>query len=159
MPTLHEFLRARLEHAFRELERSLDGVDEKDARAGAHPAWRRYRHGAGLDGSIHGIVWHAAAWKHVVADGLDSGVNAFPDAEAVLPHEAGWAGIRAWLQSGQVRLIRALEEIPADGLDRIVTLEGEQIPLHSLFALMLEHDHYHAGQINLLRQQLGHLLA
>src|SRR4051794_20917353 len=103
MASLHAYLRNRLEHAYRELERSLDGVDAVEACWGADPRWSRYRHGAGLDGSIQGIVRHVAAWKHVVADGLDSRSDAFPDAEAVLPHEEGWAGLRAWLGSGQLR--------------------------------------------------------
>jgi uncharacterized damage-inducible protein DinB len=153
--TIHAFLKHRLDHAYRELERSLAGVDDVEARWGADPHWRRFRHGAGLDGSIQGIVRHVAAWKHVVSDGLDSGTDAFPDAEAVLPHEEGWAGLRAWLGSGQMRLLRDLGEIAPDGLERTVTLEGESLPLHALFALMLEHDHYHAGQINLLRQQFA----
>lgn len=156
MLSLHAYLKNRLEHASRELERSVEGVSPADAARGADPDWRRYRFGAGLDGSIQGIVWHVAAWKHVVADGLDSRVNAFPDAEAVLPHEPGWAGLRAWLGSGQVRLLRALDEVPPDGLDRTVVLEGETLPLYQVMTLMLEHDHYHTGQIYLLRQQLGH---
>jgi uncharacterized damage-inducible protein DinB len=157
-PSLYEFLRQRLESGYRQLLQAVEGLTEEDARRGADSHWRRYRYGAGLDGSIAGIVWHVAAWKHVMADGLDSRVNAFPDAEAVLPHEPGWSGLRAWLISGQARLLRALDETSAEGIEREVAIEGQRMPVWKLLAHMVEHDHYHAGQINLLRQHMGHVL-
>jgi uncharacterized damage-inducible protein DinB len=157
-PSLYEFLHQRLESGFRQISRSVRGLTEDDARRGGDPHWQRYQYGAGLDGSIWGIVWHVAAWKHVMADGLDSRVNAFPDPEAVLPHEPGWSGLLAWLESGQARLMRAMDEVSAEGLEREVTVEGRRMAVWKLLAHMLEHDHYHAGQVNLLRQHMGHRL-
>jgi len=154
MLSLYDYLKGRLPRAYRQLERSLEGLGTEDACRGTEPEWRQYRHGAGLDGSIWGIVWHVAAWKHVAADGLDSGV--FPDVEAVLPHEPGWMGLLAWLESGQARLVRSLDGLSAADLDRMLTLEGQPMPLYELFSHMIEHDQYHAGQVNLLRQQRGH---
>jgi uncharacterized damage-inducible protein DinB len=157
MTTLHQHLERRIAASYRQLRRSLEGLTEQEARHGASRRWRRYRFGTGLDGSIAGIVWHVAAWKHVLADGLDSGV--FPDVEAVLPHEAGWAGLVAWLEGGHVRLLRALEEARPEELDRTLSLEGESLAVHELIAVVIEHDQYHAGQANLLRQQMGHELS
>lgn len=154
MLSLHAYLHDRLGHAHRELARSLEGVTEAEARWGADPNWRREQFGVGLDGSIAGIVWHVAAWKHVIADGLEGG--GFPDAEAVLPHDYGWPGMLEWLRSGHARMARLLEENAArEGwLDTTVTLEGGQLSILDLFGIVIEHDHYHAGQVNLLRQQL-----
>jgi uncharacterized damage-inducible protein DinB len=157
MPSLHEYLKSRLLDAYRELSRSLAGLSEADARAGASVEWRRYRYGIGLDGSIAGMVWHVAAWKHVLADGIEGGV--FPDVEAVLPHDFGWSGLLHWLESGHARLARALEELKAEDLERLLTLEGRPTPLLSLFSIAMDHDRYHAGQVNLLRQQMGHVFS
>lgn len=162
MVTFHQYLKQRLEHAYGQLEKGLAGLTETDARRCADPKWRRYRFGTGLDGSIWGIVWHVAAWKHTVADGLDTGI--FPDAEGVLPHEPvfasepGWPGLQAWLESGHKRLVRILEETSPADLERKLTLEGQTLTELDLFTLMFEHDQYHAGQVLLLRQQAGHVL-
>ena len=152
MTTLYAYLLDRLGHAHRALMRALDGVSEADAFRGASENWRRYRYGTGLDGSIAGIVWHVAAWRHVAADGVEGGV--FPDAEAVLPHDSGWTGRLAWLESGHARMVRALEELPPERLDEMVQWDEFRMPLHEVFSHMIEHDHYHAGHINLLLQQL-----
>jgi uncharacterized damage-inducible protein DinB len=154
MTSLYDYLKGRMAHAYRQLSRSLEGLSEEDARRGADPEWRRYRFGFGLDGSIAGIAWHVAAWKHVAADGLEGGT--FPDVEAVLPHGFGWPGVLEWVESGQARLVRVVEERPPEELERLVTLEGQTMPVYELLAHMIEHDHYHTGQIYMLRQQMGH---
>ncbi len=153
MPPLHTYVSDRLGHAHRELGRSLEGVTEAEAWWGVDANWRRERFGVGLDGSIAGIVWHVAAWKHVIADGLEGG--GFPDAEAVLPHDFGWSGMLEWLRSGHARMARLLEEnSEREGwLETLVTLEGERLSVLEVLGIVIEHDHYHAGQVNLLRQQ------
>ncbi len=156
MPTLKDYLRSQIAHGYRAFCGTLEGVTEEQARAGGSETWRRYRFGVGLDGSIAGIVWHVAVWKHVVADGIDGG--SFPDAEAVLPHGWGWSGQLEWLASGHARLLRVLDELPEVQLERTVVLEGEHLSLLAVFNIIVEHDHYHAGQVNLIRQQQGHTL-
>lgn len=154
MPSLKDYLHHRLTRGYRRLVRSLEGIPEDEARRGGNPSWRRYRFGTGLDGSIAGIVYHLAAWKHVAADGLEGGT--FPDAEAVLPHGFGWTGLLDWLESGNARLLRALEELKPEDLDRTIVWEGHSMPVHELYSHMIEHDQYHTGQVYLLRQQMGH---
>ena len=156
MLSLKEYLRLQLGHGYRAFTETLRDLTEEQARAGASPDWKRYRYGVGLDGSIAGIVWHVAVWKHVAADGIEGG--AFPDAEALLPHGFGWSGQLEWLASGHARVLRALDELPSAEMERRVTLEDETLPLFALFGILIEHDHYHAGQVNLLRQQQGHAL-
>src|SRR5207248_3757938 len=98
MQSLHSYLCKALARGFRELSRSLKGLSEEDAGRGADPGWRRYRHGAGLDGSIAGIVRHVAGWKHAVAAALESG--ACPPVESLSPPEPDWPGLLEWLESG-----------------------------------------------------------
>jgi uncharacterized damage-inducible protein DinB len=152
---LKNYLRLGVTRAYRQLSRSLAGLEPEDARRGADPNWKQYRHGTGLDGSIEGIVRHVAAWKHVAAAGLESGT--FPDPESLAPpaYET-WTALLERLRDGHHRLTRALDALPPADLDREVTLEGETMPLWAVLTHMLEHDQYHAGQINLLRQQYGH---
>src|SRR5438270_554886 len=107
--TLAEHLRQRLLGASQALERALAGIDDDRAVAGADPAGRRYRWGVGLDGSIAGIVWHVAAWQHVVAAGLETG--AFPREIDASPPAPGWPELCRWLAAGHERL---LAQVPAD---------------------------------------------
>ena len=148
--TLHEYLRCRLAASFRQLERALDGVDGPMALAGADPNWKRSRRGAGLDGSIAGIVRHVAAWKAITAAGLETG--RFPGEAELTSAAPGWEGLLSWLRESHARLAAALEGVPDAGLERVVDFDGEEMSLALLFAHLLEHDQYHAGQVNLLRQ-------
>lgn len=147
---LREHLCDRLGASFRQLERALAGIGEAEAFAGVDPAWPRERWGVGLDGSIAGIVWHVAAWKAVAATGLASGT--FPSPGEVEPPDPSWDGRREWLRDGQARLAAALSGIGTAALGERVTLEGEEMTVALLFTHMMEHDQYHAGQVNLLRQ-------
>jgi uncharacterized damage-inducible protein DinB len=142
--------------AYRRFQESLHGLTEAEAEARAREDWRQYRFSTGLDGSIRGIVRHVATWKHAAAAGLASGT--FPAAEGVLPDSLSWAALLEALNEGHARLAAELACHRDEELDRSVTWEGHPMPVHVLLAHMIEHDQYHAGQINLLRQQLGHVL-
>jgi uncharacterized damage-inducible protein DinB len=148
--TLHSYLTHRLASAYRQLERSLKDLDETEAARGAREDWRRYRHGEGLDGSIRGIVRHVSLWKHVTAQGLETGV--FPGADT-LSWPEGWSALLAWLAEGNSQMTAALASLTDEQLDETVQWEGRAMTLASIVAHLLEHDHYHAGQINLIRQQ------
>src|SRR3954447_11268832 len=103
---LAEHLRHRLRGAYPGWGCAWGGGDDDRAVAGADPARRRYRWGVGLDGSIAGIVWHVAAWKHVVAAGLLTG--AFPQENAASPPAPGWPELRRWLAASHERLLAQL---------------------------------------------------
>jgi uncharacterized damage-inducible protein DinB len=142
--------------AFRRFLESLQGLSESEAGAGAQGDWRQYRFGTGLNGSIQGIVRHVATWKQAAAAGLASGT--FPPAETVLPEALSWEALLEALAEGQTRLEAELARRTEEELESPVIWEGYPMPVHVLLAHMIEHDQYHAGQINLLRQQLGHVL-
>lgn len=152
--TAKQYLTGTLQIAFDELARSLEGVTARDSRWGARADWRRYPYGVGLDGSVAGIVHHVAAWKNVAADGLENG--SFPSEESVRPPGPGWEGLLSWLHEGQARLVRILGGLTDADLEREMEFFGEAMPVHQILTLFIQHDSYHAGQINLLRQQMGH---
>ena len=154
MQSLHDHLKGRTAAAYRQLAKSLTGVTEEEALRGADPGWRRYRHGTGLDGSIAGIVRHVAVWKHAAATGLARGV--FPDPESLQPSGPEWAELLAWLEEGHARLAQALEALRPSDLQQTLRWEGQSLTVLDALAHLIEHDQYHAGQVNLLRQQQGH---
>ncbi len=154
--TLHQYLQDRTRAAYRELIRSLDGLAPEEAAAGAAPGWRRYRYGTGLDGSVRGIVRHVAAWKASGAEGLETG--AFPPADSALPEDLAWEPLLQRLAGDHARLAASLAALDEPDLTRVVQWEGEEMSLCTVFTVLLEHDQYHAGQVNLLRQQRGHAL-
>lgn len=154
MHSLHAHLQSRLASAYRRLQESLANLAPEDARSGRRDDWRRYRFGVGLNGSIEGIVRHVATWKHAAAEGLLGGN--FPSVESVLPPESTWESLVMALVDGQRQLSAALGQLSEEELDASVVWEGHAMPRHVLVAHLIEHDQYHTGQINLLRQQLGH---
>jgi uncharacterized damage-inducible protein DinB len=154
---LHEHLTRRLRSAYRRFTESLEGLSEEDAANGARDDWRRFRYGVGLDGSIRGIVLHVGSWKHAAAQGLTSGV--FPEAEKLLPRESRWDDILIWLEAGQAELARALAELGPEGLLQSLDWEGHPMTAADVISHLIEHDQYHAGQVNLLRQLRGDSLS
>lgn len=151
--SLHDHLRRRLPAAYRQLSRAFAGVADADAAAGARGDWQQYRFGVGLDGSIRGIILHVAAWKRAAAEGLESG--SFPPVEEALPEALNWEELLGALGREQARLEATLEKLAPEDLEREVVWEGQPMTTAEVFTHLLEHDQYHAGQINLLRQQRG----
>ena len=152
--TLRDHLAHQVRSAYRTLWKAIEGLSEAQAREGATPDWRRYRWGTGLDGSIAGIVCHAALWKQIFAQGLETG--AFPGEGDVAPPGADWTMLRAWLADGQARLERAFEPLSDSALAETREWEGHSEPLAQLLTYLIEHDIYHAGQVELLRQLRGY---
>jgi uncharacterized damage-inducible protein DinB len=152
--TLREHLARQLRSAYRGLSKAVEGVSEAQAREGAQPDWRRYRWGSGLDGSIAGIVCHVAWWKHLFGQGLET--DAFPGESDVAPPGTDWSTLRAWLTDGQTRMERAFERLSDAALAETREWEGHREPLARLLAYLIEHDVYHAGQVELLRQLRGY---
>ncbi len=167
--TLEHYLQKHSEAAYRYLTRSLEGLSEREAEVGATAEWRRYRYGTGLDGSIAGIVLHVAAWKHAFATGLETGYA--PDAAAVVHDIQDWSHLLSWLDEGQARvrgaIAAALEGPREAGSDpnlspfeaQTIEFESREMPFITALTILADHDHYHAGQITLLRQQQGHTLS
>lgn len=152
---LQEHLTRRLAAAYRQLGRALEGLTAEQAAEGASPGWKRYRYGEGLNGSIAGIVCHVAVWKYVAAAGLTSGQFPHPS-HLVSPPQ--WRDLLRWLDEGHELLTAAWNAVPPADLERRVLWEGHEMTVADVVSHMVEHDQYHAGQINLLRQQREHVL-
>jgi uncharacterized damage-inducible protein DinB len=151
---LRDHLAEQLRRAYRGLVRAIDGLSESQAGEGARSDWRRYRWGSGLDGSIAGIVRHVALWKQNLARGLETGT--FPAEESLTPPAAGWEALQEWLTDGQERLERAMERCSRAELAEAREWEGMTAPVSRLLSYLIEHDFYHTGQIELLRQLGGY---
>jgi uncharacterized damage-inducible protein DinB len=152
--TLREHLGHQLRSAYRALWRAIAGLSEEQAQEGASPDWRRYRWGAGLDGSIAGIICHAALWKHVFAQGMETG--AFPGEGDVAPPGTDWSTLRARLAKSHACIEGAFERLSDAALAEEREWEGHRASLARLLTYLIEHDVYHAGQIELLRQLRGY---
>jgi uncharacterized damage-inducible protein DinB len=152
--TLREHLEHQLRHAYRGLWKAVERLTEAQALEGAQPDWRQYRRGTGLDGSIAGIVRHAALWKQIFAAGLETG--AFPGEGDVAPAGLDWPVLQGWLEAGQSRLEGAFALLSEEALSETREWEGMREPLARLLSFIIEHDVYHAGQVELLRQLRGY---
>jgi uncharacterized damage-inducible protein DinB len=152
--TLRDHLARQIRSAYRTLWKAIQGLSEDQAREGAKPDWRQYRWGTGLDGSIAGIVCHAALWKQIFAQGLATGV--FPGERDAAPPGTDWSTLRDWLEDGQARVERAFEQLSDAALAETREWEGHSEPLTHLLTYLIEHDVYHAGQVELLRQLRGY---
>jgi uncharacterized damage-inducible protein DinB len=151
---LRDYLDWQLRSAYRNMENAIEGLSESRARDGARADWKRYRWGSGLNGSIAGIVWHVALWKQNFAAGLETGV--FPAEESLTPPRTDWEGLQQWLVDGQIRLQAAFERLSDAELAEPREWEGMTKPLARFLSFIIEHDIYHAGQIELLRQLRGY---
>ena len=107
--------------------------------------------------SIHEMVRHVAAAKHVYEN------QAFGDASLFMPHfqeriyesKAGLAEDIEWLKHGHQVLrgsVAALDD--SDLLTPRRVHNGNLYETRSIIATMVEHDLYHAGEINHLRALL-----
>jgi uncharacterized damage-inducible protein DinB len=153
-PSLREHLGWQMRSAYRGLARAIEGLEEAQAREGARADWRRYQWGSGLDGSIAGMVWHVALWKHSFAQGLETG--AFPAEETIQPPDTDWPALQEWLADGQARLERAFGSLSETELLLEREWAGVRAPLARLLSYVIEHDLYHSGQVELLRQLRGY---
>jgi DinB superfamily len=114
---------------------------------------------AGGERSIFGIVIHIGACKYLGANHMfgdrsltwDSKLaNPWPDSE---PHKGE---VIAWLRAGHRRFrhhVEALEDGDL-GADRM-TQGGQAYPTRWLLSASIQHDLYHAGEINHIRSLLA----
>jgi uncharacterized damage-inducible protein DinB len=156
METLAAFLTRRAERSFRYLLLQLKEVTPEMALRDAHPDWPDHRWGIGQDGSIAGIVYHLAAWKRMTLpmlhpEGKPLTRDEF-DFESA-PASDDWAGILAWLKQIGTAWQAELARLPDVALDETREWEGETMPLAKIVVEMMEHDVYHTGQIEYLKQR------
>jgi uncharacterized damage-inducible protein DinB len=121
-------------------------------------AWRALP--AGGARTIESIVLHVGSCK-VMYDDYAFGkgrldwdmpeVQPWPEGEAPMPEAV------SWLQEAHARLVDHVAGLPDDAeLDRARPSNwGDERPTRWLIAVMINHDTYHAGEINHLRSILG----
>lgn len=134
------------------LRSALDGVTEAQA------AWRPadYRGFPFLDGSIAGLVFH------VGGDHLFTISQRFGDGALTWERlEARWTGAgrtlaaaRELLDQGYRAVCAQLAAMSDADLRQSTTLDQRTVRNDELFALLIEHAAYHAGQIRYLRNLL-----
>jgi len=111
----------------------------------------------GPDGgrSIGEIVRHAGTAKHVYeAHAFGGGTTSFDEAFAAAPESEDEAV--AWLRAGHERLrasVRVLEDDEELAAPRMAHW-GELMETRVLLKVLIQHDTYHAGEINHLRALL-----
>lgn len=134
------------EHAFL---RNLDGVSEAEWRA-LPPARMRGR-------AIGDIAWHAAAAKHLYWDAAFGSATLTGDITEERPwdHGRSMADVLAYARDGQAKLLAALAGLEDGAMAHPARAHwGEMLPVRRVFASMIEHDLYHAGEINHIRAML-----
>lgn len=162
--TRGEMLRARLEEAFRgsryhSFLASLKGVSEAEARW-TPPHYRGFPH---MTGSILNLAYHTGGDKHVlISTAFGGGAVTWEAVEARFTALGGdLAAARALAEEGHALVLRTLEGMDAQddlALDAPRPYYGGKTHTAAeLFAIIAEHDVYHAGQINFVRCLLAGL--
>jgi uncharacterized damage-inducible protein DinB len=107
--------------------------------------------------SIREMVRHLAAAKHVYQN------QAFGDASLFMPNfqeriyesDAGMAEDLDWLKHGYQLLRDSVAQLQDEDLSELRPVHwGEKLDARTIIAIMIEHDLYHAGEINHLRALL-----
>ena len=76
----------------------------------------------------------------------------WPETGKLLPKEEDMGVWRAWLQAAHEQFRTAVLELTdASLLELRLTNWGEDLPTRSIIHIMIEHDLYHAGEINYIR--------
>ena len=154
---LTDYLRRRAARSFRYLREQTRDVTSKQALSYADANWPDQKWGIGQNGSIAGIVYHVAAWKHLTLplfqpDGKAGGRKDFDAAAAPAPED--WPALVAWMEQTGSLWLERLNQLPDEEFDAKRQWEGITIPLAEYVSEMLEHDIQHAAQIEYLRQRL-----
>ncbi len=106
--------------------------------------------------SIHEIVAHVAAWYEAVQQRL-LGKHAEPEGDTDWPpvtdtSESAWKATQARLHEQRAHLVTTIRTLDADALSALVP--GKSFPVRAMLYGIIEHDHYHVGQIVMLRKLL-----
>jgi uncharacterized damage-inducible protein DinB len=76
----------------------------------------------------------------------------WPEAGELVPKEEDLGMWRAWLGAAHEQLRSAVHELAGGELGELrLTNWGEELPARTIINLMIEHDLYHAGEINYIR--------
>lgn len=143
------------EGSFGELLRTISDVNQELAYAVVKLKEGEYLHS---NGSILGIVQHLACCKLMYASAaFRDGEVRWRDCAARLDQIASdWTASVEYLKESHAYWMAVLREVSSDDLDRPgLTNWGEQWPRWRIIYCVIEHDAYHAGQIEVLKSQLA----
>jgi uncharacterized damage-inducible protein DinB len=109
----------------------------------------------GGERSIRAIFEHAAIAKHIYVDFLFGGANRrWTDVEAECHSQAGddADALIAWARAGHAAFMAGMATLRDDDLQETTTKwHGARDTKAEVIAVMIQHDCYHAGEINHLR--------
>lgn len=153
--TRAEMLRRRLEEAYRgsryhSFLASLKGVSEEIAR------WKlaRYKGFPHMDGSILNLAYHVAGDKYVLlSHSFGDGSVSWPQMLQQFEELGGnLEAAKALAEDGHRLVLLTLEALSESDLDAERPYYGGKThTAYEIFSIIAEHDLYHAGQINYVR--------
>ena len=153
--TRKEMLAKRLEEAFRgsryhSFLASLKGVSEEMAR------WKlaRYKGFPHMDGSILNLAYHTAGDKSVlISTSFGDGSVTWEQVQARFEElGANLTAVRTLAEQGHRLVLQTLEDLSDEELDTPRPYYGGNThTAYEVFSIIAEHDLYHAGQINYVR--------
>ena len=147
---LNYFLK-QVDLAYKELVSSIEGIDEQGSWRRLVPAEGDYLHS---DGSILGQVTHVAGCKVLYASAGFRGfeIRLRDVIDRTIQIGSDWRAAKTYLEEAQAYWLESCKSLSDDSLEQMVmTNWGDPWPTWRIFATMIGHDHYHAGQIALTR--------
>ena len=156
METLTGFLKHRAERSYRSVLQVLEYISPDEARRDHQENWPDHAYGIGQDGSIAGIVYHMAAWKHMTLplfhpEGKALSRKEFDPANA--PAMEDWFNVLAWYKQGGNLWQSEMMHLPESVFAETRRWEGHEITITQFVAEIYEHDVYHLAQIEYLLQK------
>ena len=119
--------------------------------------WDAVAPGQAFGRSIGFIAWHTVAGKHLYWDPAFGAKTLTGDytSEGVLSPRRSRDDVLAYGREWQANWLDSVEALPDGALARPTTVHwGATLSMRRVIAAMIEHDLYHAGEINHLRAQL-----
>lgn len=153
------FLREQLEEAYRgsrfhSFLSSLKGVTEEDARW-LPPHYRGFPH---MSGSILNLAYHTGGDKFVLmSHSFGDASETWEVVEARFMTLGGdIAAAKTLAEEGHAKVLATLAQLDEAALEEIRPYYGgKTFTARQIFQIVMEHDIYHAGQINFLRNLLA----
>ena len=154
-----EMLEKRLDEAFmsgrfHSFLASIGGVSDEDARW-IPPHYRGFPH---MDGSILNLAFHCGGDKHVLMSSAFGDGSITWDTITDRFRELGGdlRAARTIAESGHSLVLATLQGTGEEGLDvDRPYYSGRSLTAYEVFSIVAEHDIYHAGQINYVRNLLA----
>ena len=152
--------RPRIEELIRLMDRAFEGGEHAlldNLASVREESWSALPHGAKR--SIREMALHVGLFKYIYANHAFKGATLDYSDPPAKPSRERLASLQAatqWLREAHAYLIDAFGEMADDAeLDVLRKAHwGEYLPTYDLMVTMLEHDLYHAGEINRTRALL-----